>query len=67
MYTFSRVDLYPHGNGFRLDWCGNLGFGILLFTVLDTGEIELDSEFMSKDFVKAALAALVDQAVDRHG
>lgn len=64
---FDLVQLYPHSKGFRLDWyIKGYGFGIILFSTRETGEIDLDHECMSKDFVKAALAALVDKAQEKN-
>lgn len=51
----TSVQMYPHTNGFRLDWqAKGFGFGIILFTVQDD-KVILDSECMSKEFVKKVL------------
>jgi hypothetical protein len=45
----------------RIEWQYEKGFGVLnLF--INNGKVEIDSEFMSKDFVKQILCKLVDEA-----
>jgi hypothetical protein len=63
---FDDLKLYPHTNGFRIDWSiRGYGFGVILISVREDGSIDMDDECMGPDFVKAALAALVDRAEDR--
>lgn len=51
--------------GFRIDWCHKgIGFGQLLFyKSREDGRIHRRNEFMSQDFIKAALCHLVDNMV----
>lgn len=47
-----------------LNWSASgIGFGQLYFYQDKNGIIRCDNEMMSKDFIKLALCALVDQAV----
>lgn len=65
-WTFETLELHPHPNGFRLDWSvRGYGFGIILLSVREDGTLNLNDECMGPDFVKAALAALVDRAEPR--
>lgn len=60
---FDDLKLYPHPFGFRLDWAiQGFGFGVILLSVRGDGSIDMNDEYMGPDFVKAALAALVDRA-----
>lgn len=52
-----------NGFGFRLSWTANVGFGDTDVFYDKAGGFRIQSESMSKDFVKAVLFALVDRAV----
>lgn len=50
--------------GFRIYWNTEFGFGHISFSQpTDGGLITVDSESVSKEFVKEILCALVDQSV----
>lgn len=55
--------------GFRIYWNGSLGFGNININqfINKNGVIRIDSEHMSKDFVKKVLCSLVDQATFENG
>ena len=49
--------------GFRINWWGSNGFGqIGIWKFINSGVINIDSETMSKEFVKEVFAKLVDDA-----
>ena len=48
---------------FTINWCGDKGFGeIAIVYQPDTDEFFIDSELMSREFVKAVLCKMVDKA-----
>ena len=50
------------GLGVKFGWIGTDGYGEISITQTETGTIQIDSEYMSKDFVMAVLKTLVDDA-----
>ena len=51
---------------FTVNWCGDRGFGeIAIVYKPDTDEFFIDSELMSRQFVKAVLCKMVDRAFVR--
>jgi hypothetical protein len=48
--------------GVRFNWKGTDGYGEISITKTETGAIEIDSEYMSKEFVMEVLKKLVDDA-----
>jgi hypothetical protein len=62
-YNFDIVDMtiLRGGNGFRLHWEEpNFGFGQIDLFYNEELNLTIDSEYMSKEFVKAVLNKLVD-------
>lgn len=70
--VFSNSDVFVDGEGnehperyqgFTVSWgAKDIGFGELTLKQHEDGRVELDTEAMSKDFVKAVFAKLVEQA-----
>jgi|GEM_PF-3709393 len=52
-----------NGFGFRLSWTANVGFGDTDIFYDKVGGFRIESENMSKEFIKAVLSKLVDNAV----
>ena len=50
------------GLGVKFGWIGTDGYGKISITQTETGTIQIDSEYMSKEFVMAVLKTLVDDA-----
>jgi len=50
------------GLGVKFGWMGTDGYGEISITKTETGTIEIDSEYMSKEFVMEVLKKLVDDA-----
>ena len=50
------------GLGVKFGWIGTDGYGEISITQTETGTIQIDSEYMSKEFVMAVLKTLVDDA-----
>lgn len=46
--------------GFALNWSANIGFGELCIVQDTNGELSVDAEYMSLDFVKQCLTAFCD-------
>jgi hypothetical protein len=62
-YNLEVVDIsmFEKGNGFRLHWEEpNIGFGQIDLFYNEELNFTIDSEYMSKEFVKAVLNKLVD-------
>lgn len=64
-YKFTYVGQREDGDvaSWLLAWgAEGIGFGEFYVRFRKNGSIEIDDEFMGKDFIKAALCALVDAA-----
>lgn len=65
-YADLQVDsiLFPvYGQGMKIQWSSDsMGFGEVTFEVTD-GKVSIDTEAMSKDFVKALLSRMVDKII----
>jgi len=48
--------------GVKLSWMGTDGYGEISITKTEAGTIQIDSEYMSKEFVMEVLKTLVDDA-----
>lgn len=60
--TFPKMPEYNHNGGFVIEWgVPGFGFGEITF-VNRNGELTVDTEHMSKEFVAAALAKLLETA-----
>jgi len=66
IYSAEIEGVYATGGifGFTISWSSEKGFGEITFSQLpgDEGVITIDSEMMTKEFVKAVLNKLVDDA-----
>jgi hypothetical protein len=59
----SDVFINDKCQGMVIQWSANIGFGELtLYVDKDNGKVCVDSECMSKDFVKKVLCELIDEA-----
>jgi len=48
---------------FRIHWGYGKGFGVIVFNTDKSGKISLETEFMTKDFVRDVMNKIIDQAV----
>ena len=55
------IEMFNKGNGFRLYWESlDIGFGQIDMFYNDELKFTIDSEHMSREFIKAVLCKLVD-------
>jgi len=64
-FEFTDIKFFEHERGCRLYWNEpSLGFGQVDISYNKYNQLFIDSECMSKDFVKALLCKLVDDCKD---
>lgn len=56
-----NIQFYPEG--FTLQWYGAIGFGEITVKKTETGDLSIDAEHMTPEFVKAVLNKMVDKAI----
>lgn len=62
-YHDVKVDNVMFGpKGIVIQWSGSIGFGEVSLYKGDKGEILIDTEYMTEDFVKNVFSRLIDKA-----